>query len=41
MKTRQSSTISDSRPGKIIRDCDTIYQKLFTYEGMPIKVRKT
>ena len=24
----------------IIRDCDTIYQKLFTNEGMPIKVRE-
>ena len=24
----------------IIRDCDTIYQKLFTKEGMPIKASR-
>ena len=35
----EDATISDARPGMIIRDCDTIYQKLFGNEGMPIKVR--
>jgi hypothetical protein len=36
-KTLCSLVLSEKRLNRIYRDCDQIYQKLFSYEGLPIK----